>query len=356
MNILEIEQITLNARLEVVDWSEGVNKYTYQPLKAGEGISKFFPDLRKKEKELILLLNQPEKSLIFPRVSYSQKFYSLKIYPYQTLENNETGLICLLQDISREIELELKLEEQTRELEEVAQMKSAFLAVASHELRAPLASAKGFLEMVLEGNLGSLGERQEHFLKLASNNLERLRDLTNDLLDVERIENGLMPLDLSSFELGSLARVVVESMASEAEKVHVKLNFADNSHKYRVYADMGRIEQVFNNLISNAIKYSRLEGGEIIITFSIKNGMVVTSIHDEGIGIEETDQQRLFQRFFRASNASSQGARGNGLGLSIVKAIVERHDGKVWLESQLNAGSTFSFSLPLAETEIEPVL
>jgi signal transduction histidine kinase len=339
-----------------MDWSEGADNYAFQPLKSGESISKFFPNLTTTGNELRGLVTQPEKPLIFPRINQNQRFFSLKVYPCQALENNETGLICLLQDVSQQVELERKLEEQTHELEELTQMKSAFLAVASHELRAPLASAKGFLEMVLEGNFGALDERQEHFLKLAANNLERLRDLTNDLLDVERIENGLMPLDLSSFELGSLARVVGESMAEEAEKGRVKLNFEESSLKYRVYADMGRIEQVFTNLLSNAIKYSRLEGGEIIITFKIENGVVVTNIHDEGIGIEESDQQRLFQRFFRASNASSQGARGNGLGLSIVKAIVERHGGEVWLSSQINAGSTFSFSLPLAETETGSVI
>jgi len=353
LNFLEIERVMLNAQLEVLDWSKGAEIYATQPLRVGENIGKIFPNLAEKEKELKKLTTEAENPLIFPRIKHNQKVFSLKVYP---CPSPETGLICLLQDVSQEVALGKKLEEQTHELEELNQMKSAFLAVASHELRTPLASARGFLEMVLEGSFGPLADKQEHFLKLAANNLERLRDLTNDLLDVERIENGLMPLDLADFELASLARVVVESMTQEAEKSHVKLIFEDNSQKYRVYADMGRLEQVFTNLINNAIKYSRLEGGEIIITFRIEGPMVVTSIRDQGIGIEEADQQRLFQRFFRASNASSQGARGNGLGLSIVKAIIERHDGKVGVFSQVNTGSTFSFSLPLAESETEPAI
>jgi signal transduction histidine kinase len=349
LDYAEIDTILLNSHLEILEWSEGAYIYAFQPLNKSILISECIPEIDtpqiKAQIEEVLLGREGRFLLqgLQRTLSHGEPlFFSLAIQSYTLPETKSPGLVCLLRDVT---EAALLLQK----VEELKQVKSGFLAIASHELRAPLTNVNGFLDLVLDGSFGTLQDEQRHYLTLASKNLSRMLTLTNDLLDVERLENGSIQIIEDNFDLLRLTRVLGASFESHLQKHNLELVVeAVAGEAFPVLADMSRIEQVISNLINNAIKYSQPTSTKIVIQFEKQGDKVIVNVIDEGIGIPEQDQPRLFHRFFRATNASSGGARGNGLGLSIVKAIIEQHNGSVWLTSIAGVGSTFSFSLPLA--------
>jgi signal transduction histidine kinase len=252
-------------------------------------------------------------------------------------------LALVLREQSR---LTATLSERNDELRTLDVMKDHFVASVSHELRTPLTSIQGYLELVLDEGAGALNDEQRHFLAVVRRNSDRLLRLVGDLLFVAQVDAGKLDLELGQVALRELVEESVQSARPHARDAGITLELdADDVPPIR--GDRVRLGQLFDNLLSNALKFTP-DGGRVAVRVSTLPDRAVVEIADTGMGISATDQQRLFDRFFRTSRASEQAVPGTGLGLSIVKAIVDGHDGRIRVASAENAGTTFTVELPLA--------
>lgn len=248
--------------------------------------------------------------------------------------NGREGIMIILHDITREKFIE--------------KMKSEFVSIAAHQLRTPISVIKWILRMVLDGDLGSVADLQKEYLEKAYTSNERMIRLVNDLLDVARIEEGRF---LFNFKQEDLVGIVEKNILSFQELVQqkgVEIKFKKPTGKIpSIVIDAGKLSLAVQNLLENAVHYT--ESGQIIITlrFSKTKERFLFSISDTGIGIPKDQQDRVFNRFFRATNAVKTKTEGTGLGLYIARNIIEAHGGKIWFESEPNKGSAFCFSLPL---------
>ncbi len=241
------------------------------------------------------------------------------------------GAVTVLQDITG--------------LKELDRMKSDFVAMVSHELRSPVASIQQQLSVMLEGLSGDLTERQLRMIKRAKERARGLLELINDLLDISKIEAGMVVQYKEPLRVEELLQKVHELMLPEAEAKRLKLNLQVEPPPQMVKGDRNNLEGVFTNLVNNAIKYTP-EGGEITIRVTGEGENVKVEVSDTGIGISKGDLPRIFDRFYRVKSERTRQIVGTGLGLSIVKHIVEAHLGKISVESDEGAGSTFTVMLP----------
>jgi PAS domain S-box-containing protein len=239
---------------------------------------------------------------------------------------------------------------------EVDRMKTQFVSMVSHELRTPLTSIKGFTEMILDEDAGEINEEQREFLSIVEANADRLIALVNDLLDISRIESGRVQLKLEQADLNEMMTIVVATMDHLIEEKSQTLELNVDQDLPQVKLDRDRIIQVLTNLVSNAYKYTQ-EGGLIRLTIEQSGQFVRFAVADNGFGISEKDQEQLFTRFFRVDSALTRQIGGTGLGLNIVKTIIEMHGGEVAVDSELGVGSTFVFTIPLVSDGVdsEPV-
>jgi signal transduction histidine kinase len=238
-----------------------------------------------------------------------------------------------------------EIEDKSRQLEVASQHKSQFLANMSHELRTPLNAILGYTELMADGIYGELPEKTMGVLKRLESNGRHLLGLINDVLDLSKIEAGQLVLDLSDYSLEDIAQTVrstLEPLAAD-KKLAFKVEVA--AKMPAGHGDGRRLTQVLINLVGNAIKFT--DTGEVVITGSANDGSFHLSVRDTGPGISTTDQAKLFQEFQQADNAITRKKGGTGLGLAISKRIVEMHGGKIWVESQVGKGSTFSFTVPV---------
>lgn len=256
----------------------------------------------------------------------------------------QNGQIVGIQGIGRDI----------TERKELEKLKSEFISTVSHELRTPLTSIKGYVDLVLAEDVGPLTPEQREFLTIVSQNTTRLTELINDLLEIERLESGRVEFEFTELDLAEVLQNVAQSLKVNAEQKDLEF-VTEITSGLKVRGDRERLAQVFLNLLSNAIKYT--PAGTVELKAYRENDTVVVAVHDTGIGLSESDMQKLFQKFFRSDNPYVRKAGGTGLGLSIAKAIVERHNGTITVTSQLGQGSTFTVRLPaLARAERPLVL
>ena len=230
----------------------------------------------------------------------------------------------------------------------VDRLRDEFISVASHELRTPVTSIKGFLELLEDAQTGPMTADQKRFLDAVSRNTHRLELLVDDLLDISRLDSGMIGLERSEFPVLDAIQQVVSEMQSEIEAKHLDVRFADDLEYAVADADKERVIQILANLLGNAVKYSP-SGSPIYVdakTDAGTNSLVRISIRDEGPGIDPRDADRLFEKFYRVDNSTTRSTRGTGLGLAITKALVELHSGTIWVESEVGKGSTFMFTLP----------
>lgn len=232
------------------------------------------------------------------------------------------------------------------EQKQIERLKDELVSTVSHELRTPLTSMRGFTELMLKKDFPR--DKQREFLTIIQNESIRLTNLINDFLDLQRLESGSQTYDFSPIHLEVLMHEVAALIVPN-NGVHL-LRTTFPSQLPQVRADPDRLRQVLTNLISNAVKYSP-NGGRITLGARQQNGTVVAWVADEGMGIPAEAIPRLFTKFFRVDNQDTRSIGGTGLGLSLVKRIIEAHDGRVWVESTEGVGSTFFFTLPLAEVE-----
>ncbi|HEV8632843.1 MAG TPA: ATP-binding protein [Chloroflexota bacterium] len=250
------------------------------------------------------------------------------------------------------------------ELRELDRLKSQFLSMASHELKTPLTSMSGFLQVTLRrirrrlesGHPASEEwEREQRMvldqLEVVSRQTGRLARLVNELLDVSRIETGRIEFSFGPVDVTDLATEVVGRMQLTTNRHQIELLPAPDS-RVVVSADRDHLEQVLNNLIGNAVKYSP-EGGVVTVGIEPEGGEVLISVRDRGIGIASGELDKIFGLFYRSEERTSRDIGGMGLGLYISKEIIGRHGGRIWAESELGEGSTFYISLPrLAEAPV----
>ena len=222
--------------------------------------------------------------------------------------------------------------------------RAQFIAVVSHELRAPLTSIVSFSEL-LRGEAGGLSADGIRFLEIIERNADRLFTLIDDLLMLNRLEAGGLPLELSDCSISGLAAEAVRNAQPLAAKVGVTIHL-DAGDGPPIPADPRRLLQVLDNLISNAVKFSNSGGLVLVVTRCVRSTWRI-DVSDTGIGIPPDEAAKLFGAFVRGSNARIAGLPGTGLGLSIVKALVEMHGGDVKVHSVLNEGTKFSVFLPV---------
>ena len=236
-----------------------------------------------------------------------------------------------------------KSNEQLRGLDSA---KDEFVSMASHQLRTPLTSIKGFISMVLEGDAGKVTKMQRQLLSEAFSSSERMVHLINEFLSVSRVQTGKFLIEKRQFDLAKVIAQEVRALRTTAESRDLTLTFISPDEPVLVLADEAKIRQVLMNFIDNALYYSK-SGTAIVIRIEAENDVRVT-VTDTGIGVPANQQAKLFTKFFRADNARTQRPDGTGVGLYLAKMIIDGHRGKVIFSSKEGKGSTFGFSLPLA--------
>jgi len=245
-----------------------------------------------------------------------------------------------------------EIQDKSRQLEEASKHKSQFLANMSHELRTPLNAILGYTELMADGAYGEPSEKMGAVFKRLESNGRHLLGLINDVLDLSKIEAGQLALDLADYTVQDIAHTVrstLEPLATD-KKLSFKLELAPELPPGR--GDGRRLTQVLINLVGNAIKFT--DAGEVAIQAKANNGSFHVSVRDTGPGISAADQSKLFQEFQQADNSITRKKGGTGLGLAISKRIVEMHGGRIWIDSTIGQGSTFSFTVPVrVERQVE---
>ena len=241
--------------------------------------------------------------------------------------------------------LNSQLFEHTKSLD---RLKSEFVAVVSHEIRTPLTSVKGALELLSDHRYFQNTDQQTKLLTIAHANAERLLLLINDILDFSKLESASLPMIIERQRLEPVVEQAVHNLRTliEERRIHLAMEFAPDLPDLML--DSNRVAQVVTNLLSNAIKFSETEG-RIEVSAELMEGAVRVGVRDHGEGIAAPDLPKLFRKFSQIDSSATRKAGGTGLGLVICRGIVEQHGGKIWVESTLGEGSTFYFTLPLAE-------
>ena len=232
----------------------------------------------------------------------------------------------------------------------VIQMKSEFVSIVSHQLRTPLSSLKWSLGLFRTGRLGKYNKKQEEYINIINESNNRMIDLVNDLLNVNRIEQKKLVMEPKSFSINSLIDEMIKELKPLAQKNEVVVNFNKGKNLPLVYADSNRIRMVIQNLIDNAIKYSKKDGDDRwveIITEKNRN-QVKFSVSDNGVGIPSNLQGKMFEKFSRGDHLIRQRVEGAGLGLFIAKGIIKLSGREIGFKSKKGKGSTFWFTLPIA--------
>ena len=229
---------------------------------------------------------------------------------------------------------------------QLQQLKDEFISTVSHELRTPLTSIKGALGLVNSGTLGEVPQSMSKLLQVAQSNSERLSQLINDLLDIEKLIAGKMPFNLLAVDVATELEYAVHNLQPYASQFAVSLHLDNIAPELKITADKLRLQQVLTNLLSNAVKFSG-KNSTVKIAANRQSEQVRIEVHDSGIGIASEFQPRIFERFAQADSSSSRQNGGTGLGLAICKELVEQMGGTIGFSSVLHQGSVFYFTLPL---------
>lgn len=231
-------------------------------------------------------------------------------------------------------------------LAEANRMKSEFIGIVSHQLRSPLTNLKWAVELLMSGEVGKIEEKQLEYFKILKENCSRMGELVSDLLTVLGIEQRKLALNKKEISLAEIARDLIVGFKPWTLASNIKVEVEEEANLPQVMADPSQIKLVIENLLDNAIRYIK-GSGEVKIKIFKKEKNLFFEIKDSGIGIPREDQKYIFQKFFRSGNAMKFQTKGSGLGLFIVKSIVEKSGGKIEFESEEGKGTTFRFTLPL---------
>lgn len=280
-------------------------------------------------------------------------YFDLRISPLRDWRNRLTGRLIVFRDITKRKEMEKALQEAKEAAEAANRAKNEFISIVTHELRSPMSAIHGSATLLSDGGAGPVNEDQAEFLEIIETNTRRMIALVMDLNDVSRIESGQLHLRPGTVSLTKIVEDVVRSIQPKIEeKVHsLALRIPDDLPS--VWGDRVRLEQILTNLVRNACKFTP-ENGEITICAKCvaegdNSKAVCVSVQDNGLGIRHEDRKKIFTKFFRATDKRISEIPGSGLGLSITKSLVEMQHGRIWFESEYGRGSTFHFTVPVAE-------
>lgn len=262
-----------------------------------------------------------------------ERFLDLRATPLRGPAGQASGAVAVVRDVT--------------DLRRAERLRRELTANVSHELRTPLTSIKGFAETLLEGAMAD-EVMCRRFLTIIDNEATRLMTLVDDLMALSRLESKVVTMELAPVQLDKLIAEALSRMRPQAERRRILLRIA-GAVPEAVEADWDRILQVLTNLLDNAIKFTP-EGGTVEVSVRDTGGEAVVAVTDSGRGIPEEDLPRVFDRFYRVERSRTREAGGTGLGLAIAKHIVEAHGGRISVQSRVNAGSTFTFTLPRAAT------
>lgn len=274
------------------------------------------------------------KDVIQKEITLDRRQYDLSAQCI-TSTNGQEQFVFVLRDISKRAEAD--------------RIKQEFISTVSHELRSPLTAIKGAMGLVLSGAAGALPDRARDLIEIAQRNADRLVLIINDILDLEKIAAGAMEFDLDEMQLSEIVAEAIDAIAGFSNRFDVKIEVKGIREGLVSQIDPNRMLQVMSNLLSNAIKFSPT-GGTVTISLTSRGLINRISVTDHGVGIPAAEQAAMFDRFAQAGNQNRAATGGTGLGLSVVKAIVESHEGTVTFESDEGVGTTFHVDLPAVTT------
>ncbi len=268
---------------------------------------------------------------------------SVAIQNSQAYEEIRRFNITLQEEVDRATS---ELRDANEKLKQLDKLKDEFVSLASHELRTPMTAVKSYTWMVLNGKADT-PEKQKEYLNIVYVSVERLLHLVNDMLDISRIESGRVQMAPVVFDMNEMAALVQNEFMAKATERHIDLQLVKADQPANVNADKNKMQEVVENLVSNAVKFTP-ENGHITISITHQDGKVKTSITDTGKGISQEDSQKLFKKFGRLDNSLTgmSSEPGTGLGLFICKQYTELNGGTIWVESEVGKGATFAFTLP----------
>jgi len=271
------------------------------------------------------------------RMEVGRRVVSMHLAPVISSGHEFLGVVSVFRDITAEVEAD--------------RAKSEFVSTVSHELRTPMTSIVGYVDLLLAGVTGPLGEMQTNFLEKVKTNAGHLTNLVNDLLDISRLETGRVELQCAPVAIELLIESVIDLLRPKIEDKEQRIYAVIPDNLPKVYGDSARLTQILTNLVSNAYKYTPT-GREIGLYPYVRDGCMHVAVVDNGIGIALENQQKIFDRFYRVEDDPAvYEVSGTGLGLAITLSLIQMHGGEIGLESELGKGSIFTFSVPLAEGE-----
>lgn len=312
---------------------------------------------------------------LFAPINVGEKFFGL-IEVFRESDFSQEDTTCF-QTLARQVSLPLEnaslyeeIKKTNTKLEKLERLKSEFISIVSHELRTPLTAIKNSLEICLSGKAGEVSAITDKFLNMAKRNVTRLSGIINDLLDLSKVEAGKMDFKFERANINTPVEFIKNTFENVAKEKNIDLILEKDENIALTYFDSQRIEQVMSNLISNAIKFTN-ENGQITVKtenitqaqidktkfLAVENPVfydnyIKISVKDNGIGIAQEDLQKVFDQFQQIENSLNRKNGGTGLGLPIARQLIESHKGFIWVESELNRGTTFSFIIPvLSEKE-----
>ena len=288
------------------------------------------------------------EQLIFRKVKLIYKFISdTKAHPDQKESKKNYTLNALSIDNVNEdvVDWAERTEKELEDMKSLETYRKNFVGNISHELKTPLFSIQGYLHTLLDGAIYDEGINVD-YVKRAAKNAERLENIVNDLEKIHKLEDESFVIEKVSFSAKELTEEIFGDLNKMADKKNIKLKFKDGAAiQSIVWADKEAIRQVLSNLIVNAIKYGNEDGNVTLSFYEVEKKMLI-EVSDTGLGIEEKHLKHLFDRFYRVKSSRSRAEGGSGLGLSIVKHVVEAHGEKIFVRSTPNVGTTFGFTLP----------
>ena len=313
---------------------------------------------------------------MFAPIDLGDEFFGcIEIFKNKPFSSDDAAYF---QTIVRQVSLPLKsaglykeIKEKKNELEKLERIKSNFVSIVSHELRTPITPLKNALSILSSGRCGELNDDGKHFLDMAKRNVSHLISIINDILDLNKIEAGMMIFTYRKMNIHGVIENVKNNFINVAKENNIKFSAKEQDNLPDIYGDSQRLEQVLTNLVSNAMKFTP-ENKSIIIKSELKNAQdiapckyfeeeigslngdyVVVSVKDEGIGIKDENILKAFEMFAQIENSLTRKVGGTGLGLPIVKGMVKAHKGSIWCESEEGKGSCFYFAIPVCRENSE---
>lgn len=284
-------------------------------------------------------------------------FISASTSALKDKNGNFTGGVETFHDMTAMYKIEeeknrliIELQNINKQLDRLNKIKSEFVSVVSHELRTPLTAIKGYTELLLNNKYGKVTKAQSEVLDLVAKKSNQLNKLIIQLLDLSRIELGKFELEKEPLILDKIIESSLENFKTVFEEKGIKCKVNYLKEPVWVVGSELRLTEVMDNLLSNAIKFTP-SNGSITISFKMLKDKIGVSVQDTGQGIPENEYENIFDSFYQIDSSSTRKYSGAGLGLAIVKHIIESHNGKIWVESELNKGSKFTFTLPIAQSD-----